>query len=250
MSNLNRNPPPPATRNQPSRSRARAVFMQLELNAKPQSRRAAEIRMLSWGTGANLPLMRAANPHPDQLIPCAFASLRLCVKKLAELLRLSHSDPHASARSVYGVHALACPAAACTMDGGRQTPRPAKTRIASPGGPLPVSASSHNAEAKSSRFARIPGVSSLFKARKKIHPANAKTQANQPSFSSNIPSPICHLLFSPLRLIALNRGQSCLIALKKDEPLRTPFPLSAFHFPLFPAEPNRTDSRSVEPNRT
>jgi hypothetical protein len=163
MNNLNRNPPPPATRTHPTHSRALAISMQLELNAKPQRRRAAELRMVSCGTGANLLLSRADNPRSDQLIPCAFASLRLCVKKLAESLRLSHSAPHASARSVYGVHALACPAAACTMDGGRQTCRPAKIRIASSGGPLPVSVSSLTAEAISSLFGGIPGVSSLFK---------------------------------------------------------------------------------------
>jgi hypothetical protein len=50
---------------------------------------------------------------------------------------------------------------------------------------------------------------------------------------------ICLLLFSPLRLIALNRGKSRLIADKKTKPTPTPLshPLSrclaAHHFPLF-----------------
>jgi hypothetical protein len=74
------------------------------------------------------------------------------------------------------------------MDGGRQTCRPAKIRIASSGGPLPVSTSSHTAEA----------ISSLFKDEKIV-------------LAQKLLSPISHL--QSLNLSgAPNRGESRLIA--------------------------------------
>jgi hypothetical protein len=201
MNNLNRNHRSPGSKNSRDPQTRPAIPMHPELNAKPQRRRGAEIRMLSCGTGANLPLMRADNPHSDQLIPCAFAPLRLCVKKLAELLRLS-------------------------VSGACQTCRPAKIRIASSGGPLRVSASSHNAQAQSSRFATIPDDSRRFQGQKNYFcPPNHQR--------SYLLSPICSLPIWPARQIATNRGQSCLIALKKEELLRTPFLFSAFYFLLF-----------------
>jgi hypothetical protein len=115
---------------------------------------------------------------------------------------------------------------------------------------------------KSRRFQRFQGQKKIVFAR----------QAARPRQGFDLLSLIFHFRISPLRLIAVNRGKSHLIADKKMKPIlqsafhasaptspltgqsvhrgHDGFLLSAFNFPLSPIEPNRTDSKSVEPNRT